>query len=98
MGKTKKKIYSFKWDVGRMGILEGLFVAYPEDIDSIIDKEIYFGEVLGKHSEIFGTIRKGDFEILSYNKTFTDDFIFNLGEGTIIGTNPFDYLDEEEDE
>ena len=39
-------------DFGRMGELQGLFVAEELDVQDLIGKEVYFDEVLGKHSEI----------------------------------------------
>lgn len=45
-------IYKFRCDVGRMGILSGIFVADKRVIAALRGKNIYFGEVLGKHSDI----------------------------------------------
>ena len=53
-----KAIYQFHWDCGRMGDIAGLFVASKQDVQDAIGKEIYFGEVLGKHSEVYGTLDK----------------------------------------
>lgn len=49
-----KGIYSFGLDCGRMGSLEGIFIAEKRIMDYLIEHspEIYFGEILGKHSEI----------------------------------------------
>ena len=49
------KLYKFHWDCGRMGNLDGVFIAEPKEIEALIGKEIHFGEVLGKHSDIQGT-------------------------------------------
>ena len=43
-----KKLYSFELDWGRMGSLEGLFIAEEKDVKDIIGKNVQFGEVLGK--------------------------------------------------
>lgn len=45
-------IYKFIYSIGRMGTLSGLFVADKRVIKALIGKNIYFGEILGKHSEI----------------------------------------------
>ncbi len=58
------KLYSFEWDCGRMGFVEGLFVATEEEIKDAIDKEVYFGEILGKHSEVYGTLEQGDLKAI----------------------------------
>jgi len=47
-----KAVYKFKHDFGRYGKLKGIFVADDSEIENLIGKEIYFGEVLGKHSEV----------------------------------------------
>jgi len=36
-----------------------LFVATEEEIENAHGREVYFGEVLGKHSGIWGNIWKG---------------------------------------
>lgn len=40
-------------DYGRMGVLEGVFVTTQETLNLIKGKYIVYGEVLGRHSEIF---------------------------------------------
>jgi len=90
-----KKIYKFYWDCGRMGELEGLFIADSKDVKQIIGHEIYFGEVLGKHSEIYGELKKGDLTVKTDDQDFIAKFIVIFGEGTISGYNPFDYYEPE---
>jgi phenolic acid decarboxylase len=89
----KKGIYKFYWDCGRQGNIDGIFVATDEEIKSIIGKEIYFGEVLGKHSEIYGSMGKEDIELITDSeevvKIFEKYKIYS-------GFNPLDYLEEEE--
>ena len=60
-----KKLYSFYWDCGRMGNLQGLFIAEESEVQKILSKEVYFGEVLGKYSEIYGTVDFEDIEVVS---------------------------------
>lgn len=90
-----KGIYSFYWDCGRMGNVAGMFVADIEKMEQSIGKRVYFGEILGKHSEIYGTLEQGDIEL----KTADQDFIFKfeevMGEDFCEGYNPLDYLEEE---
>ncbi len=51
------KIYKYSEDFGRMGDLEGVFVADDDTITELRKvKEIYLGEVLGKHSEVYATV------------------------------------------
>ena len=90
-----KILVEFYWDCGRSGELTGLFVTTKEKLDGIYGKEAYFGEVLGKHSEISGTITKADFTIKTDNQEFINLFEELIGEQ---GFNPFDYIEESDSE
>ena len=90
-----KKIYKFSWDCGRAGELDGLFIANSDDVDKIIGKPVSFGEALGKHSDVTGVVEIGDLEILSEDEEFIEKFEEIVGEGTISGFNPMDYIDAE---
>lgn len=88
------KLYSFYWDCGRMGDLEGLFVADSDEITKIINKEISFGEVLGKHSEISGTLEEEDLVVLSEDQEKIEWLLSLLdGGNTISGYNPLGYYE-----
>lgn len=92
-----KGIYKFYWDCGRMGDLDGIFVAEKKDVAKVIGKNVYFGEVLGKHSEIEGTVEKGDIELLSDDQDFIKKFVKIMGtDSTVSGYNPLDYYEEED--
>ena len=96
-----RKLYEFHWDCGRMGYLDGLFIAEESEIKAIIGKEIYFGEVLGKHSEIVDVLEEDELTVKSDDQDFITKFIEIMGDGTISGYNPLDYYnpeDEYEDE
>ena len=85
-------LYRFHWDCGRQGNLEGVFEATETEVASLTDKEIWFGEVLGKHSDVGGVIENDDIDLL----TSDQDFIDKAHEYDLIpsGFNPFHYLDE----
>ena len=86
-------LWNFYWDCGRMGELTGLFVATEEEIEDIIGKEIYFGEILGKHSEIFGKIKSGDITKVDLDSETVTKVSKVLG---IVwsGHYPFDYIED----
>lgn len=88
-----KGIYKFHWDCGRQGSVEGSFVATDEEVKNAIGKEVYFGEILGKHSEIYGTLEESEIEL-----TTTDPQVVALFEQFELanGYNPLEYLREEE--
>ena len=97
-----KYLYKFYWDCGRMGELEGLFIAEDDVLKNSIGKNVYFGEVLGKHSEIYGVIGVHDFihipipreaiEIIGSAFGMQSDSKYV----TISGYNPLDCLEDEE--
>ena len=62
-----KALYRMNLYCGKMGNLEGIFIADTEDIDYLTNHEIsvYFGEVLGKFSEISSTINEKDIELIT---------------------------------
>lgn len=91
-----KVLYSFCWDWGRYGCLEGLFIADKEHVEKLIGKEIYFGEVMGKHSEIYDTLKESDLTIKSEDQEFIQKCIEIFGDGTISGYNPLDYYTDED--
>lgn len=87
-----KGIYKFHWDCGRMGSLEGIFVNTEAQVANLIGKRIYFGEVLGKHSEISGTLEKNDLKLITRNPEFIELFEDHK---MSTGYNPFNYIEEE---
>lgn len=70
----KKALYKFHADCGRMGELEGLFIANPEVIEWLIASklDVYFGEVLGKHSEVYFEMNHEYFTCVTDDKTVID--------------------------
>lgn len=92
-----KNLYSFYWDCGRSGRLDGLFISTPEEVESIIGTEVYFGEVLGKHSEVYGTIEANEIKLVSDDQEKVEWLESLLG-GSVSGYNPFDYLPEVDEE
>lgn len=93
----EKLLVKYHEDFGRMGSLDGLFICTKDELETLKDQVVYFGEVLGKHSEVFTDetyencnvlpVEDGDIEVLERL----------LGEGTVFGYNPFDYIEEDED-
>ena len=90
-----RQLYKFHWDCGRMGALDGLFIADGADVADLCGKEIYFGEVLGKHSEIYGTLKPDHVQPISSDPVVVDALSRAVGRDTISGYNPFEYFDEE---
>ncbi len=87
-----KALYRFYWDCGRMGDVEGVFVADTTAIKEALGKEIYLGEALGKHSEVFGPLEDKDVTLLTEDQAFIAQFETFLPRGS--GYNPLNYTPE----
>lgn len=82
-----------------MGEVEGLFIAEESEVIAHLDKDVYFGEILGKHSEIYGTLGEEDLTVLSDDQEFIAQVERVFGGTRISGYCPLDYLSEtDEDE
>lgn len=92
-----KVLVRFYWDCGRMGSVEGLFITTKADLNKAYDKYVYFGEILGKHSEVCGTLERSDVEFVSEDQDFIQKLEELLG-SDISGYNPLDYIQDEEEE
>lgn len=89
-----KILYKFHWDCGRQGAVGGTFVSTKEEISKNIGKQVYFGEILGKYSEIYGDLDEDDLSILTEDQDFIEKFI-ELGISS--GYNPLEYINDEND-
>lgn len=86
-------LWRFSWDVGRMGDLDSVFTATREEVEGLYGRYIEFGEVLGKHSDVQGTLEAEEFEVLSEDPALVELFRKHVGS---TGHNPFNYLEEED--
>lgn len=92
-----RAIYKFHIACGRMGDLEGVFSADTDDIKKLTDsgEEVYFGEVLGKHSEISKVIKPEHLVLITTDVEFIKLFDqYDLANGF----NPFDYMEFDGDD
>lgn len=87
-------LYSFYVDCGRMGSLDGLFIATQEEVDKAIGKYMYFGEVLGKHSNIEGELEASEVELISSDQEKVQ-WLFELLGSDVSGFNPLSYIRED---
>lgn len=85
--------YLWKFDLycGRSGDLDGLFVATELEVAEVIGKCAYFGEVLGKHSEVAGTLKETDIKKLDLDSETVEKVSKILGK-TWSGFNPLHYI------
>ena len=89
-----KNLYKFHWDCGRQGNVTSIFVAHDYEIKDSLGKEVYFGEILGKHSEIYGVLENSDITVLTNDQDFIEKFEKYVGEST--EKNPLNCLKENE--
>lgn len=88
--QNEKAVYKLKVRVGRQGDLNGLFIAKKNHVKLLLENnlEIYFGEVLGKHSEVYGELEEKEIIFISDSKDVIDVIETHHLEN---GFNPFDY-------
>lgn len=86
-----RKLYSFFWDCGRMGDVEGLFIAEESEVDAAIGSEVYFGEILGKHSDIRGTLSSEDLKVIS-DEQDKIDWLLDIVGPDVSGHNPLYHI------
>ena len=89
-----KKFFDFHVDCGRMGDISATFVATQEEVDNLCNKTVYFGEILGKHSEVELDMKPEYFTVKTDNQEFLE-MAEKLGINLDFGHVPFDYIDEE---
>jgi hypothetical protein len=85
-----KGIYRLNFDCGRQGHLSGIFVADSKHVELLISSQtqVYFGEVLGKHSEVCGPVQENEISLVTDDQQAVTVFEkFKLQ----TGFNPFDY-------
>jgi hypothetical protein len=86
----------FYEDFYRNGELEGLFITTKPELERLYGKVLYFGEVLGKHSDVSLLIEPRQFTLKSEDQAFIDQLADVCGTD-ISGLNPFSYEDDGED-
>lgn len=87
--KSARNLYRFAWDF-RGGRVEGVFAATAEEVAAAIGREAYFGEVLGKHSEVGGSIGVDDISLVTDDQPFVTKAV-ELGV-VPFGLNPLTHL------
>lgn len=90
-------LVKFHWDCGRMGDVRGMFVTTKAQLEAGYDREVYFGEILGKHSEVYGKLERGDIEIVTEDQAFLQQLVKHVGT-ELGGYNPLSYFREDKDE
>jgi hypothetical protein len=91
----EKFLWKMKFEYGRQGTVEGLFVAADEEVTSLIGRTVSFGEILGKHSDVEVGLEDCDFTKIDVDAETVAKVSKQLGE-TWSGYNPLEYLGDNE--
>ena len=86
----ERAIFKMNFDCGRSGSLAGVFVQEKEMVKVLVESgmDIYFGEVLGKHSEVYGPLKESEITMLTDSPEVVDMFVQH---GLSSGFDPFEY-------
>ena len=89
-------LYRWYANIYRQGCIEGLFLAEPEEIKNAIGKMVSLGEVLGKHSNIRGTLEEAEIMLVSDDRDFINQIFEHVtfSRNTLCGYNPLNYIQE----
>ena len=91
------KLYCFCWPRERGGDVEGLFVEDSDVVENAIGSDVYFGEICGKHSDVYGTLDEEDLTVVSEDQEKINWLVDILGR-SISGYNPFDYTEDQDEQ
>ena len=90
------KLYRFCWPQRRGGDVEGLFVEDSDVVENATGSDVYFGEICGKHSDVYGTLDEEDLTVVSEDQEKINWLVDILGR-SISGYNPFDYIEDQDE-
>lgn len=90
-----KNLYSFHYDCGRMGELNGRFLATQAEVEANFGKMVSFYDVLGKHSEVHIRLSDENITLVTDNREFLAKAT-DLGIDLENGINPLHYFNDEE--
>jgi hypothetical protein len=90
-------LYKFFEDCGRTGCLEGLFLEEAETVEKYIGRVAYFGEVLGKHSDICVEVTNDNIELISDDQKLINILSEIYSNGHMCGFNPIATIRENEE-
>jgi hypothetical protein len=91
---SQRFLWEFEWVFGRGGNVTGLFVASEEEIERNIGKYVYFGEIRGKHSEVYGTLDREDLTKIDLDSETVEKVTKILGT-TWSGRNPLNHIKQD---
>ena len=91
-------IARFHMGCGRMGDVDGVFITSKESIAKAVGKTAYFGEILGKHSDVYCDIEEDSIKVLTDDQEFIAKAKEIFGKTDISGYNPLSYIEEADED
>lgn len=73
-------------------MVEGLFITTRKKLHAIYGKHAYFGEILGKHSEVYFDIEESMFKVKSVDQALITELEGIFGGQDVSGYNPLHYV------
>lgn len=89
-----KQLVLYRLDCGRMGEIVSLFVTTDAELKAAYGKDVYFGEVLGKHSDIGAGLSPDDITVVSEDQAFIAQYQEVMKANESVGYNPLSYINE----
>jgi hypothetical protein len=83
-------LYQWSASFGRMGDLSGIVITTPKELKIRAGADVYFGEVLGKHSNVWYEFDPSDFRLIT-NKPHEMDALKQLP-NLLSGYDPIEAL------
>jgi hypothetical protein len=96
MDKDKLMLWRYEDDFGRMGSLDGCFLASIYDMEQVEGKTAYLYDVLGKHSEIHLQFDMENCNILISDHDLCQRIYDQSGTRTLSGWSPWGVEFEED--
>ena len=79
-------------EYGRQGDIQGIFIADDDDVEAAYGAKLYFGEALGKHSNVKGTFKMEDIIPITDDQELIEKLESFFPGGRLSGYNPLDYI------
>lgn len=91
------KLYRYYQDYGRMGAIEGLLIMTDEQKERYSNHELWWDELLGKHSEGYYVFSDETLTELNLPYDIVEILFYELGP-VVSGPFDFDYFEEQIEE
>lgn len=81
-------LYRFLWENYKDGNIECLFLAEQAEVDALIGKQVAFGDVLGRNSDVGGVIEENDFTLIPLSENTLQELLIAFPDKILSGYFP----------